>query len=140
MKGSWVHGFNQTVLDVNTNYEFKLVKAFIRHHGRPWSDVRPPNALPDAKTEGSAQPALGENFLIKNGPDSASAENKKKSSNHIDRWMADQTRRIPRYSYDAPGAAAEPNGFETRLTNERRNVPYLPPNERFEAMMERNAT
>ncbi|KAL8852767.1 MAG: hypothetical protein Q9221_002397 [Calogaya cf. arnoldii] len=58
----------------------------------------------------------------------ATFESKKKRLNHIDRWLADQPRRIPHYSYDAPGVAAQPNALEeTRLdrwlTDQARQIP-----------------
>lgn len=122
------NAYNLLILDVNTDYQANLVKTFVRLHGRPWT------ALEDNK----------ESPVTKEIPNPTSGGSKKKPLNHVDRWMQDQARRIPRYSYDAPRAAAEPVPLdEARLTNilnARRNLPRLPENESFEAVLEENDT
>lgn len=110
-----------------------MVKAFVRLHGRPWTAPENQNEL-RLKTE-SRNPSSG--------------KRKSKSPNHADRWVQDQVRRIPRYSYDKTAAPAEPREpralHETHLTsilNARGgNPPRLLNDEAFlEAVMERNTT
>ncbi|KAL8771707.1 MAG: hypothetical protein Q9209_002898 [Squamulea sp. 1 TL-2023] len=123
--------YNHLVLDVNTDYQAKLVKAFIRYHDRPWT------------------PQTNTSCVRKHN---SAAETKKKPLSELERWTQDQIRRIPCYSYDAPRArrsAAELHGFEeerdidfeTRLSNAldaRRSIHNIP-NEPFENIIERHA-
>lgn len=119
---------NLLILDINTSYQANLVKAFVRLHGRPWT-------APEDNKESPVNKEIS---------NPTSGGSKKKPLNHVDRWMQDQARRIPRYSYDAPRAAAEPVPLdEARLMdilNARTNLPQLPENESFEAVLERNTT
>lgn len=118
------------ILDVNNDYQANLVKAFVRLHGRPWT-------APEFRNE----------VRLKTETRQTSSGNRKsKSPNHADRWVQDQVRRIPRYSYDKPAPPAEPRAVdETRLTsilNARGGnpPPRHPDHESLEAVMERNTT
>ncbi|CAL8577961.1 hypothetical protein XPA_003768 [Xanthoria parietina] len=124
------HAYNLLILDVNNDYQANLVKAFVRLHGRPWT-------APEFRNE----------VRLKTETRQTSSGNRKsKSPNHADRWVQDQVRRIPRYSYDKPAPPAEPRAVdETRLTsilNARGGnpPPRHPDHESLEAVMERNTT
>ncbi|KAL8916734.1 MAG: hypothetical protein Q9172_006169 [Xanthocarpia lactea] len=91
--------YNHLVLRVNTDTQADLVMAFIRYHGRRWAHQA--ETLPVREKRPESRVNL---------------------QNHIDRWSQDQGRRIPRYSYDRPGArraAAETHGLE-----EDRDLPF----------------
>ncbi|KAL8750679.1 MAG: hypothetical protein Q9199_006914 [Rusavskia elegans] len=119
------NAYNLLILDINTSYQANLVKAFVRLHGRPWT-------APEDNKESPVNKEIS---------NPTSGGSKKKHLNHVDRWMQDQARRIPRYSYDTPRAAAEPVPLdEARLMdilNARTNLPQLPENE---AILERNTS
>ncbi|KAL8996474.1 MAG: hypothetical protein Q9169_004024 [Polycauliona sp. 2 TL-2023] len=109
--------YNHLILDINSDYQANLVKAFVRLHSRPWS-------LPVDYNESPANKGIDP---------VAPGASRSKPTNSADRWMQDQARRIPRYSYDVPGAAAEPSSpNEQRLAdmlNARRTLPSLPQND-----------
>ncbi|KAL8677206.1 MAG: hypothetical protein Q9186_006348 [Xanthomendoza sp. 1 TL-2023] len=91
--------YNHMVLDVDTDYQTRVVKTFIRYHGRPWTpeeeEQNPP--LPSNTNTPKAERNSCNKDLPKDG-----LENRKIGLPAGERLGQDRYRRIPQYSYDIP--------------------------------------
>ncbi|KAI4239018.1 MAG: hypothetical protein L6R40_005604 [Gallowayella cf. fulva] len=84
--------YNHMVLDIDTDYQTRLVKKFIRYHGRPWTP-KPQRSL-EKKQRSRAQEQKSQSGV--EAPPVVDSVH--------ERLKQDQVRRIPRYSYDIPDA------------------------------------
>ncbi|KAL8864594.1 MAG: hypothetical protein Q9198_009765 [Flavoplaca austrocitrina] len=88
------------VLDVNKTYQADLIKAFCLYHSHPYE-------VPEDEERPSVYRGIPNTTLV---------ESRKQIPADLDRWKQDRARRIPRYSYDAPGVATGPvDMVEARL-------------------------
>ncbi|KAL8884435.1 MAG: hypothetical protein Q9215_007518 [Flavoplaca cf. flavocitrina] len=103
--------YNLMVLDVNTTYQADLVKAFCLYHSHPYE-------VPEDEERPS---------VFRGIPNITLVGSRKQMPADLDRWKQDRARRIPRYSYDAPGVATGPvDMVETRLAEILNTRPALP--------------
>ncbi|KAL8726912.1 MAG: hypothetical protein Q9166_006401 [cf. Caloplaca sp. 2 TL-2023] len=95
--------YKRLVLDVETEYQRRTVKAFVRYHGRPWTPQE------------QQLPAKEKNHR---------SRSKSVPATINDRWAEDRSRRIPRYTYEIPDTPDIPN-TETKIRGLEENGRYF---------------
>ncbi|KAL8814956.1 MAG: hypothetical protein Q9223_005866 [Gallowayella weberi] len=136
--------YNHMILDVDSDFQTRVVKTFIRYHGRPWTPEE--QNLPSKKHKEKTCSST------KEGKDNL--ETRQTGLPAKDRFKQDQYRRIPRYSYDIPDAPSttdlENKGLRTTTARDfgaeiiaatlnARTIAHETSNEAMEGRMEPNS-